>query len=89
MIHILAADSLTIDFVRFFVDLNCREEEYHADLHENAERDDPEPGSGVIGMRHCVHTNKSLTYSCAVISTVTDVLGCALALPCSCLARSG
>jgi hypothetical protein len=88
MIHILAA-LLTIDFVRFLVDLKFTEEEYHADLYENAESDNPEPGSGVTGMRHCVHTNKSLIHSCAVISTVTDLLGCALALPCSCFARSG
>jgi len=42
------------------------EDEYHADLHENAERDNPESGSGRrrVAMHCCVNTNKylQLTY---------------------------
>lgn len=63
MVHILAAGSLTIDFVRFFTDLNTAEEKYHANLHENAESNNPEPSSGVVTSMCCcvrVHTYRQV-----------------------------
>lgn len=89
MVHILAAGSLTIDFVRFFTDLNTAEEKYHANLHENAESNNPEPSSGVVTSMcccirvHTVLTGKSPAYSCAIyINSLSNgrSIGCALVL---------
>jgi hypothetical protein len=65
--------------------LKAAEEEYHADLHKNAESDNPEPDYGAIDMHCCIYTNKSSAYSCAVISTATEILGYACAPTCSLL----